>query len=66
MNAQIASAAVQQSAVAEDVAVNITRIHDSTVKSASGSLQVASASRELEQLADRLAQKVAIFKVDGA
>ena len=66
MNAQIASAAVQQSAVAEDVAVNITRIHDSTVKSASGSLQVASASRELEQLADRLAQKVAIFKVGGA
>lgn len=66
MNAQIASAAVQQSAVAEDVAVNITRIHDSTVKSASGSLQVASASRELEQLADRLAQKVAIFRVGGA
>ncbi|MBV1814633.1 methyl-accepting chemotaxis protein [Pseudomonas viridiflava] len=66
MSAQIASAAVQQSAVAEDVAVNITRIHDSTVKSASGSLQVASASRELEQLADRLAQKVAIFKVGGA
>nr|WP_122582170.1 methyl-accepting chemotaxis protein [Pseudomonas viridiflava] len=66
MNAQIASATVQQSAVAEDVAVNITRIHDSTVKSASGSLQVASASRELEQLADRLAQKVAIFKVGGA
>ncbi|MBD8188360.1 methyl-accepting chemotaxis protein [Pseudomonas viridiflava] len=66
MNAQIASAAVQQSAVAEDVAVNITRIHDSTVKSASGSLQVASASMELEQLADRLAQKVAIFKVGGA
>ncbi|MEE4222825.1 methyl-accepting chemotaxis protein [Pseudomonas viridiflava] len=66
MNAQIASAAVQQSAVAEDVAINITRIHDSTVKSASGSLQVASASRELEQLADRLAQKVAIFRVGGA
>ena len=66
MNAQIASAAVQQSAVAEDVAVNITRIHDSTVKSASGSLQVASASRELEQLADRLAQKVSILKVGGA
>ncbi|MEE5053984.1 methyl-accepting chemotaxis protein [Pseudomonas alliivorans] len=66
MNAQIASAAVQQSAVAENVAVNVSRIHYSTIKSASGSLQVASASRELEQLADRLAQKVAIFKVDGA
>jgi len=66
MNAQIASAAVQQSAVAENVAVNVSRIHDSTVKSASGSLQVASASKALEQLADRLAQKVSIFKVDGA
>ncbi|MEE4734345.1 methyl-accepting chemotaxis protein [Pseudomonas alliivorans] len=66
MNAQIASAAVQQSAVAENVAVNVSRIHDSTIKSASGSLQVASASKELEQLADRLAQKVAIFKVGGA
>ncbi|MEE4751049.1 methyl-accepting chemotaxis protein [Pseudomonas alliivorans] len=66
MNAQIASAAVQQSAVAENVAVNVSRIHDSTIKSASGSLQVASASNELEQLADRLAQKVAIFKVGGA
>lgn len=66
MNTQIASAAVQQSAVAENVAVNVSRIHDSTIKSASGSLQVASASKELEQLADRLAQKVAIFKVGGA
>jgi methyl-accepting chemotaxis protein len=63
MNAQIASASVQQSAVAEDVAQNINRIHASTVQSATGSVQVATASRELALLADRLTQKVAIFKV---
>lgn len=63
MNAQIASAAVQQSAVAEDVAQNLNRIHGSTVQSASGSLQVASASQELTELADRLTEKVAMFKV---
>lgn len=62
MNAQIASASVQQSAVAEDVAINITSIHDSTLKSANGSQQVATASEELAQLADRLTRKVAFFK----
>ncbi|EFW85424.1 Methyl-accepting chemotaxis protein [Pseudomonas savastanoi pv. glycinea] len=61
MNAQIASAAVQQSSVAEDVAMNINSIHDSTLKSANGSQQVASASEELAQLADRLTRKVAFF-----
>ncbi|MCK9708315.1 methyl-accepting chemotaxis protein [Pseudomonas syringae] len=62
MNAQIASASVQQSSVAEDVAMNITSIHDSTLKSANGSQQVAAASEELAQLADRLTRKVAFFK----
>ncbi|MBS7411551.1 methyl-accepting chemotaxis protein [Pseudomonas syringae] len=62
MNAQIASASVQQSAVAEDVAINITSIHDSTLESANGSQQVATASEELAQLADRLTRKVAFFK----
>ena len=63
MNAQIASASVQQSAVAEDVAQNITRIHSSTVQSATGSREVETASQELAQLADRLTQKVAFFRV---
>lgn len=61
MNAQIASASVQQSAVADDVSQNITRIHGSTVESAAGSQHVATASRELAQLADRLSRKVAFF-----
>ncbi|MCH4876520.1 methyl-accepting chemotaxis protein [Pseudomonas sp. TMW22090] len=63
MNAQIASASVQQSVVAEDVAQNITRIHSSTVQSATGSREVATASQELALLADRLTQKVAFFSV---
>ncbi len=61
MNAQIASASVQQNAVADDVSQNITRIHGSTVQSATGSQQVATASTELARLADRLSQKVAFF-----
>ncbi|MCK6188223.1 methyl-accepting chemotaxis protein [Pseudomonas sp. EYE_354] len=61
MNAQIASASVQQSSVADDVAQNINRIHESTVQSAAGSRQVATASMELSQLADRLTAKVAFF-----
>lgn len=63
MNAQIASATVQQKTVAEDVAQNVNRIHDSTLHSATGSLQIASASQELTALADRLTQRVAIFQV---
>lgn len=63
MNAQIASAAVQQSSVASDIAQNISRIHGSTVQSATGSRQVATASVELSRLADRLAVKVAFFSV---
>lgn len=61
MNAQIAGASMQQSAVAEDVALNVNRIHGLTVQSATGSHQVATASRELNGLADRLTQKVAFF-----
>jgi methyl-accepting chemotaxis protein len=62
MNAQIASAAVEQSAVAEDVSKNINSIHESTIASAKGSRQVETASQELAKLADRLTQKVAFFK----
>lgn len=61
MNAQIASASLQQSAVAESVSLNVNRIHVSTVKSAAGSEQIATASRELDGLAGRLTQKVAYF-----
>lgn len=63
MNAQIASASVQQSAAAEEVAQNVTRIHSSTVQSAGGSEVAESANRELAELADRLSTKVAFFNV---
>ncbi|ONH53333.1 methyl-accepting chemotaxis protein [Pseudomonas cedrina] len=63
MNAQIASASVQQSAAAEEVAQNVTRIHGSTVQSAAGSEVVEGANQELVELADRLSTRVAFFNV---
>ncbi|MGI3745126.1 MAG: methyl-accepting chemotaxis protein [Janthinobacterium lividum] len=63
MNAQIASAAAQQRAVAEDVSVNINRIHDAALETAVGSNQVARSSRELSTLADVLTDRVSFFKV---
>jgi methyl-accepting chemotaxis protein len=63
MNAQIASASEQQSVVAEEVNQNISRIHDATVETSAGSDQVASSSRELATLADRLQTKVSFFRV---
>ncbi|MEN5028838.1 methyl-accepting chemotaxis protein [Pseudomonas sp. Ps21-P2] len=63
MNAQIASAAAQQRAVADDVSININRIHDSALETAVGSNQVARSSRELSTLADVLTDRVSFFKV---
>ncbi|KIQ06595.1 MULTISPECIES: methyl-accepting chemotaxis protein [Pseudomonas] len=62
MSAQIASAAQQQSLVAEDVNQNISRIHASTVETTAGSTQVSAASQELSSLARRLMERVSFFK----
>ena len=62
MNAQIASAAQQQSLVAEDVNQNISRIHASTVETTAGSTQVSAASEELSSLARRLLERVSFFR----
>jgi len=62
MNAQIASAAQQQSLVAEDVNQNISRIHASTVETTAGSTQVSAASEELSALARRLLERVSFFR----
>ncbi|RRD09170.1 methyl-accepting chemotaxis protein [Pseudomonas syringae] len=61
---ELVNRAVEQTRNAQSalVAMNITSIHDSTLKSANGSQQVATASEELAQLADRLTRKVAFFK----
>jgi methyl-accepting chemotaxis protein len=63
MNAQIASASEEQSAVAEEVSQNIVRIHDATVQTSAGSDQVAASSRELAALADQLITRVGFFKL---
>ncbi|MCW2291112.1 methyl-accepting chemotaxis protein [Pseudomonas sp. BIGb0408] len=62
MSAQIASAAQQQSLVAEDVNQNISRIHASTLETTAGSTQVSAASQELSSLARRLMERVSFFK----
>jgi methyl-accepting chemotaxis protein len=63
MNSQIATAAVQQSAVAEEINVNIDSINSSCEKTAAGSTQVATASEQLSELSSRLQKLVAQFKV---
>ncbi|TVP90308.1 MAG: methyl-accepting chemotaxis protein [Pseudomonadaceae bacterium] len=63
LNAQIASAAEEQSAVAEEVNRNISRIHQATLETSAGSDQVAASSRELSTLADQLEHKVKFFKI---
>nr|WP_145008886.1 methyl-accepting chemotaxis protein [Pseudomonas psychrotolerans] len=62
-NQQIAAAAVQQSAVAEEVAVNVTRIRDGADQSSQAMAATASASRELAGLGDELARLVQRFHV---
>jgi len=63
MNAQIATAAVQQSAVAEEINVNIESINSSSEKTATGSTHVATASEQLSESSVRLQNLVTQFKV---
>ena len=63
MNAQIASAAEQQSAVTEEINRNITNIAQSVEQTSSGSDQVARASEELARLAAELQSVVGRFRV---
>ncbi|WP_455222855.1 methyl-accepting chemotaxis protein [Kaarinaea lacus] len=63
MNAQIATAAVQQSAVAEEININIDSINSSCEKTADGSTHVATASEQLSELSTRLQNLVTQFKV---
>jgi|AntRauTorckE6833_2_1112554.scaffolds.fasta_scaffold02801_2 methyl-accepting chemotaxis protein len=63
MNAQIASAAEEQSAVAEEINRNFSSITEASLEAATGMQQNVAASQELSQLACRLQDSVKQFKV---
>jgi len=63
MNTQIATAAEQQSAVAEEINKNILNISDIVDRTADGASQTSTASDELANLAIQLQQLVNQFKV---
>jgi methyl-accepting chemotaxis protein len=63
MNEQIASAAEQQSIVAEDINRNVMQIKGATELTASAADQVARSSVELKQIASRLAGHVNYFRL---
>lgn len=63
MNAQIASAAEEQSAVTEEINRNITNIAQAVEQTSTGSDQIALASDELARLAAELQNLVGRFKV---
>lgn len=63
MNTQIASAAEEQSTVAEEVNRNVTAISDLSRQTAEGSHQTARASSELAQMATALQKLIGRFKV---
>jgi methyl-accepting chemotaxis protein len=64
MNIQIASAAEEQSAVAEEINRNISSMSESLDNIAHGSQQTASAGEALAQLGNKLQQQVSQFKVE--
>jgi len=63
MNTQIASAAEEQSAVAEEINRNVVNISQAVDETASGSQQISTASDELARLAAELQGMVGQFKV---
>ena len=60
-NTQIASAAEQQAAVADEINKKILNISDVAVQTSAGAEQTASTSRELARLAEQLQQLVGRF-----
>lgn len=61
MTSQIASAAIEQNHVAEEMAQNIARINQSGIQNASGIEQTSQAGQELAHMAERLNQMVKYF-----
>lgn len=62
-NSQIATAAEQQTSVAEDINKNVTQIRDVGDQSAASAEQVSAASDELAQLAEGLSGRISRFKM---
>ncbi|MEN8179658.1 MAG: HAMP domain-containing methyl-accepting chemotaxis protein [Pseudomonadota bacterium] len=63
MNTLIASAAEEQSSVAEEINRNVVVINDVTLKTAQGADKTADASTEIDQLTSQLKQSMTQFKV---
>ncbi len=63
MNAQIASASEEQTAVTEEINKNITNIHAVTEETAEGSKQASSAAVDLARLGEQLRGLVGQFRV---
>ncbi len=63
MNSQIASAAEEQGAVAEEINRNVVKISEVAEESAGGANRIAQASHELSALAARLQQMTARFSL---
>jgi len=63
MNTMIATAAEEQSQVAESINRNVVAINDLSVHATEGAEQIANASTDLEQLSERLQKIVGSFKI---
>ena len=63
LNTEVASAAEEQSAVAEEISRNITNIRDAAEQNSSNSDQSMRASEELAKLATMLQQRIKYFQV---
>ncbi|RUO29308.1 methyl-accepting chemotaxis protein [Aliidiomarina sedimenti] len=66
MNAQIATAAEEQSAVADEINQNFRRITDTASESSRGARDVSEASAGLEQLARSLQSSISKFQLNDA
>ena len=62
-NSQIATAAEQQTSVAEDINRNVTQIRDVSDQSATASEQISTSSQELARLGEDLSGQVAHFRL---
>lgn len=63
MSSEIASAAEQQSVVAEDINKNVSFIHSGAEQSSAAAVTVLASAEELQQLSVQLKQQIAYFRL---